>query len=126
MSEQATELFISAKEADLERADRKDQIDLIVAQQRAGILAFDEAQDKLAGLGLATREQERAVTKLMREKAQATLLPSRGSLDKMFKAQVIDRDEYLATLQARGYAEKWAARFLQMVEAGQDAGEDAG
>ncbi len=125
VSEQATELFISAKEADLERVDRKDQIDLIVAQQRAGILQFDEAQDKLAGLGLATREQERAITKLQREKAQATLLPSRGSLDKMFKAQVIDKEEYLATLQARGYAKKWAARFLKMVELGQDAGEDA-
>ena len=126
VSEQATELFISAKEADLERTDRKEQIDLIVAQQRAGILQFDEAQDKLAGLGLATREQERAITKLMREKAQATLLPARGSLDKMFKAQVIDSKEYLATLQARGYAKKWAERFLKMVELGQDAGEDAG
>jgi hypothetical protein len=124
VSEQATDLFIGAKEADLERTDRKEQIDLIVAQQRAGVLQFDEAQDKLAGLGLETREQERAVTKLLREKAQKTLLPSRGSLDKMFKAQVIDREEYLVTLQARGYAEKWAARFLQMVEAGQDAGED--
>lgn len=124
VSEQATELYLSAKEADLERADRKDQIDLIVAQQRAGLLKFDEAQDKLAGLGLATREQERAVTKLLREKAQATLLPARGSLDKMLKAGVIENDEYLATLQARGYAEKWAARYLQMVELGQDAGED--
>ena len=124
VSEQATELYIGAKEADLERADRKDQIDLIVAQQRAGTLAFDEAQDKLAGLGLETREQERAVTKLLREKAAKTLLPARGSLDKMFKAQVIDREEYLATLQARGYAEKWAGRFLQMVEMGKDAGED--
>jgi hypothetical protein len=125
VSEQATELYIGAKEADLERADRKDQIDLIVAQQRAGILEFEEAQDKLSGLGLATREQERAVTKLMREKAQATLLPARGSLAKMFTAQVIDRKEYLATLQARGYSEKWAERFLQMTELGQDAGEDA-
>ena len=124
VSEQATELFISAKEADLERIDRKAQIDLIVAQQRAGILKFDEAQDKLAALGLATREQERAVTKLMREKAEATLLPSRGSLDKMLKAQVIDGKEYLATLQARGYAKKWAERFLKMVEMGQDAGQD--
>ena len=124
VSEQATDLFIGAKEADLERADRKDQIDLIVAQQRAGILQFDEAQDKLAGLGLETREQERAVTKLLREKAAKTLLPSRGSLDKMFGAQVIDRKEYLATLQARGYAEKWASRFLQMAERGQDAGQD--
>ena len=125
VSEQATELFISAKEADLERADRKDQIDLIVAQQRAGILQFDEAQDKLSGLGLATREQERAITRLMREKAQATLLPSRSSLAKMFTAQVIDRKEYLATLQARGYSKKWSDRFLKMVELGQDAGEDA-
>ena len=124
VSEQATELFISAKEADLERVERKDQIDLIVAQQRAGILQFDEAQDKLSALGLATREQERAVTKLMREKAKATLLPSRGSLDKMLKAQVIDGKEYLATLQARGYAKKWAERFLKMVEMGQDAGQD--
>ncbi|KKL56809.1 hypothetical protein LCGC14_2241680, partial [marine sediment metagenome] len=124
VSEQATELFIGAKEADIERADRKDQIQLIVDQQRAGILQFDEAQDKLSGLGLETREQELAVTKLLREKAKATLLPPRGSLDKMFKAQVIDREEYLATLQARGYSEKWAARFLQMVELGLDAGEE--
>ena len=125
VSEQATELFISAKEADLERTDRKEQIELVIAQQRAGILKFDEAQDKLAGLGLATREQERAITKLLREKAQATLLPARGSLDKMLKAQVIDSKEYLATLQARGYADKWAKRYLKMAELGQDAGQDA-
>jgi hypothetical protein len=124
VSEQATELFISAKQADLERADRKEQIDLIVAQQRAGAIRFDEAQDRLAGLGLATREQEKAVTRLLREKAQKTLLPPRGSLDKMFKAQVIDREIYLDTLQTRGYSLQWSERFLQMVELGQDAGED--
>lgn len=125
VSEQATDLFISAKQADLERADRKDQIALIISQQRAGVLAFDEAQDKLSGLGLETREQELAVTKLLREKAQTTRLPARGSLDKMFKADVIDKEVYLATLQLRGYSEVWAGRFLQMVEQGIDAGEDA-
>ena len=124
VSEQATDLFIGAKEADLERIDRKEQIQLIIDQQRAGILQFDEAQDKLAGLGLETREQERAITKLLREKAQVTRIPPRGSLDKMFKAQVIDREEYLATLQLRGYSEIWAGRFLQMAELGLDAGED--
>lgn len=124
VSEQATDLFISAKEADIERADRKDQIALIISQQRAGVLQFDEAQDKLSGLGLETREQELAVTKLLREKAQTTRLPPRGSLDKMFKADVIDREVYLATLQLRGYSETWAGRFLQMAESGLDAGED--
>lgn len=124
VSEQATDLFISAKEADIERSDRKAQIQLIVDQQRAGILQFDEAQDKLAGLGLETREQELAITKLLREKAVKTLLPPRGTLDKMFKAQVISKEDYLATLQLRGYSEIWAGRFLQMVEMGVDAGED--
>ena len=124
VSEQATELFIRAKEGDLERADRKAQIDLIVNQQRAGVLKFEEAQDKLSGLGLETREQELAVTKLLREKADVTRLPARGSLDKMFIAQVIDEEEYLDTLQLRGYSEVWAGRFLQMVRLGVDAGED--
>jgi hypothetical protein len=124
VSEQATDLYMSAAEADLERADRKAQVDLVIAQQRAGVITFEQAEDKLAQLGLATREQERAVTKLQREKAQKTLLPSRAVLDKMLKAQVIDRDEYLATLQARGYAEKWASRFLTLVEVGVDAGEE--
>lgn len=124
VSEQATDLFIGAKEADLERVDRKEQIQLIIDQQRAGILKFEEAQDKLAGLGLETREQERAITKLLREKAQVTQIPPRGSLDKMFKAQVINREEYLATLELRGYSEIWAGRFLQMAELGIDAGED--
>ncbi len=116
VSEQAADLFIGAKEADLERADRKDQIQLILDQQGAGILQFDEAQDRLAGLGLETREQERAVTKLLRQEARLTQLPSRGELDRMLKAGVIPREEYLATLQRRGYAEKWATRFLQLVE----------
>ena len=124
VSEQATDLFIGAKEADLERADRKEQIQLIIDQQRAGILKFEEAQDKLAGLGLETREQERAITKLLREKAQVTRIPPRGSLDKMFKADVIDREEYLATLELRGYSQTWAGRFLKMAEMGIDAGED--
>lgn len=124
VSEQATDLFILAKEGDLERADRKARISLIVNQQRAGVLQFDEAQDKLAGLGLETKEQELAVTRLLREKEQTTRLPARGSLDKMFTAQVIDRKVYLDTLQLRGYSETWAGRFLKMVELGIDAGED--
>ena len=124
VSEQATDLFIQAKEGDLERADRKARIALIINQQRAGVLKFEEAQDKLAGLGLETKEQELAVTKLLREKEQTTRLPARGSLDKMFTAQVIDREVYLDTLQLRGYSEVWAGRFLKMVELGIDAGED--
>ena len=124
VSEQATDLFIQAKEGELERADRKAQVTLIVNQQRAGVLKFEEAQDKLGGLGLETKEQELAVTRLLREKAETTRLPARGSLDKMFTAQVIDEEEYLDTLQLRGYSEVWAGRFLEMVRLGVDAGED--
>ncbi len=51
-------------------------------------------------------------------------LPARGSLDKMFVAQVITEEDYLATLELRGYSEVWAGRFLEMVKLGIDAGED--
>jgi len=118
VSEQAASLFISAEEMDIERADRKDQVSLILEQANAGLLSFEDAQDQLSTLGLETVEQERVIIKLLRQEAARTRLPTRARLDKMLEAGLISEIDFLATLQKQGFARIWAERELELIKRG--------
>jgi len=116
ISADESELYLSSSEMDQQRAERKDQIALVIDQARAGILTFNEAQDRLNGLGLETREIDQAITQLVRIQAGNTKLPSRADLDRMVKAGLISDAEYRDTMARLGYATKWADRFLTLAK----------
>lgn len=113
-SDATAAIFVEATRLDQERDDRKAQTDLILDQAQAGILTFVEAQDKLGQLGLEPIELQRAVTTLERRRAAATRLPTKSQLDQMLAAGLIDKSEYLITLERLGFAPFWAERFLSL------------
>lgn len=116
VSDDAAELFLESKEMDLERSDRNDQKTLIIEQSRVGQISFQEAQDALAGLGLETVEQERAIVKLVRQEASKTRLPTRANLDNFLEAGLIEDAEYLETMARLGFTRKWSDRFLTIAK----------
>ncbi len=113
---EAAQLYLNASDADEERSDRKTETALIIELAEAGSLGWDEAEDKLRGLGLETREVERAVTKLLRARQRKTKLPSKGDADAFFVAHLLTKDEYEDLLGRIGYSPKWTRMYLQIAE----------
>lgn len=114
MPESEARIFIEAENLERERQDRKAQKELVIEQAKAGALTFDEAYDRLSGLGFEPEELNRAVTEIHRARAMATKLPTRDELDKMLARNLITDSEYVEALQRIGYAPFWAQRFLRL------------
>lgn len=115
-SEEAADLYLMSVDMDEERQTRKDETALILDRAKAGLITFDQAQDKLATLNLETRELSKAKTKLIRQQAQLTKLPSKTDLDKMLSKDIIGVDEYKETMQLLGYSELWTNRYYQLIK----------
>lgn len=112
---EAAQLYLDASDAGEERSERKTETALLIELAQAGSLTFDEAEDKLRGLGLETKEVERAVTKLLRARQRKTRLPSKGDADAFFAAGLLKDPEYEDLLGRIGYSPKWTAMYLQLV-----------
>lgn len=116
ISRDAATLFLDASELELQRKERKDEIELILDQAQTGVLTFEEAQDNLNGLGLETLEIALALAELNKREARRTKQPSRGDLDKMFKAGLITDEEYLDNVRRLGFTTFWATKYLALIE----------
>jgi hypothetical protein len=115
LSVASAELFLESAELDLQRQQRKDEISIILDQAEFGTITFEEAQDKLNGLGLETLEIELALLKLRQQEARRNKLPSQAQLTKMLQGGIIQKGEYLETLQRLGFSQLWAKRLLKLV-----------
>lgn len=114
---EATELYLSSVDADEERSERKTETAMLIELAIAGTITFDEAEDKLRGLGLETKEVERAVTKLLRARQRKTRLPTKGDADAFLVAGLIKDLEYEDLLGRIGYSPKWTTMYLQLAKA---------
>lgn len=114
---EAASLYLDSVDSTEERKDRKIETDLVIELAEAGTLGWDEAQDKLRGLGLETKEVERAITRLLRAQQRMTKIPSKADADGLLTAGLINDGEYLDVLSRNGYAPRWAKLFLQKVRA---------
>jgi len=115
LSPEAINLYLTAIDMDEQRAERKEEINLILAKQKAGLIEFDKAQADLAELGLEQREYDKALAQLIRQATVKTRLPSKSDLDKMVKAEIIPLTTYTDTLLLLGYSEVWADRYTQLI-----------
>jgi len=113
-TEDATELFLLQRELEVERSTRREEIQLVLDQVRGGAVTFEQAQDRLGGLGLEPAELAKATVSLLREAERLTTIPPRGDLDKMLKGQLINKDQYVEALNRRGFSRFWADRYLQL------------
>lgn len=115
--EDGTELFITQRELEIERAERHAVIGLVTDQARAGAITFEEAQDRLGEMGLEPAELAKAVGRLLREQERQTSIPPRGDLDKMLAAELISDAAYIDALQRRGFTRFWAENYLALTRA---------
>lgn len=118
-TDQVIDLLMEGAELDIEREERAAEKDLIIEQAKAGILSFDEAQDRLSGIGLETLERTKAINALVRAQAAATRLPTKADLAKFLKGAIINQAEYLDGMQRLGFSQLWAGRFHALVTAGE-------
>lgn len=113
----AAALFIQAADFDIERKDRKQQVDIVFDRFKFGAITFVEANDQISGLGLETAEAQLARLDLVRLREQQTKLPSRADLDKFVKGNIISDAEYLNVMERHGYSDLWAGRYLEAANA---------
>lgn len=115
LSPEAANLYLTAIDMDEQRAERREEINLILAKQKAGLIDYDRAQGDLAELSLEQREYDKALAQLIRQATVKTKLPSKGDLDKMVKADIIPIETYTDTLILLGYSQVWADRYTQLI-----------
>lgn len=113
---EAATLYVDAIDMEDQRAERKSSADLIIEQSEAGTLTFEEAQDKLRGLGLETVEVEKALTRLLRAAQRKVKLPSQADGEGFFVKGLIQRAEYEDLLSRLGYAPKWRTAYAAQAE----------
>ena len=115
LSTEAANLYLTSIDINEERQERKAETALILDRAKAGLVTFEEAQDKLAALNLESRELAKALTRLIRVKAQRTKLPTKADLDKMLIKEIINDTTYKDTLQLLGYSEVWTDRLHKLI-----------
>jgi hypothetical protein len=117
----AAELYVQSSDLRIERAARKESVQLILDRYAAGAVTQDEAVGQLTALNLTGREIQRAIVGLESRKASGTKLPSRTEAEAMVKAGALDAEGYVELLSRLGYAPVWARRFLAVLEGKLDA-----
>ena len=116
LSSEAANLYLTSVDMNEQRLERKADTSLILDRAKAGLITFEQAQDKLSSLNLETRELSKALTKLIRQQAQRTKLPTRADLDKMLLRNIIDDATYKDTLQLLGYSDVWTDRLYKLIK----------
>jgi hypothetical protein len=112
LTDEAASIYLDSVDVDEERAERKAETDIIVAQAEAGAITFAEAQDRLNGLGLETLEVEKALTKLARSEKARVKLPSREDGERFLKLGLITGLGYRDLLLRLGYSPQWADVYV--------------
>ena len=92
--------------------DRKDDIDFVVGQAKAGTIDFEQAQSDLVALGLSDRERDKALSSVVRSKDRATRLPTKKELTGWLSSGLITEDRARAVFGDMGYAREWVDLYL--------------
>lgn len=116
VGELAAQVYLEHADLVVHLAERKANTELVLEQAKAGILTYDQAQDRFAHLGLTSTETIKALTQLNKIRATQTQLPSRADLDKFIKNDLLTDAEYLATMQLNGYSLGWATKYLTLAK----------
>lgn len=110
----AAELFILGADFDIERAERRSDLELILDQFRFAGATFTESADAILALDLEAKERELALLDLEKVSQVETRLPSKADLDKFLANGIIENKFYVEMLERLGYPAVWADRYLQL------------
>lgn len=119
--EDETEIILDREDIRVARAARKEAKDSIVEQATARTIDMQQAGDRLAQAGLTTSEVLNTLTTIQRKLDTQTARPTKADLAKFAKLGIINPAEYHSELRALGYSKMWADRYVQLLEAGEDA-----
>jgi hypothetical protein len=122
---EASGLYLDSVDYATERAERKAETDLVVAQAEAGVISFAEAEDRLNRLGLEVGELQKARVRLTRSEQGRVKLPSLGDGVKFFRQGLITAAGLFDLLLRLGYSNAWASVYvasaMREVESAQNA-----
>ena len=118
IGEVARDVFLTVAELDIDRDERKDEVDTLMTEFENGVKSNLEVRIALNGLPLSTLENEKAQLKLRKISAKKVKLPSKADLDKLFKNALIDADDYEDQLERIGYPDTWIRKYRQLIEGG--------
>lgn len=116
----AAELFLMDADLTIERKERKDNIALVLARFKNGIITYELALNEISGLNLEERERNKVSIELLKIREDLHKLPSRADLDKFLKADLVSDEEYIQTMVLNGYTLYWAQKYLEL-NTGQEA-----
>lgn len=101
---------------DIDQAEeaRDIQVQTTLRRFRSGAIDYNTAVEQLDALDLAPVERNRQLATVEAELLSRIHLPNRAELDKLYQANIIDRDIYIGELQRLGWPEIWAERWAQL------------
>jgi len=107
--------YVQREQAKLAREEIDDQVKYIKELYVHREITAPEASSRLTGLGLASGEIERNLTTWTIARESGTERPSRATLDKFFKRDVITETEYVSGLRVLGYQEQYVEQYLASI-----------
>jgi len=115
-SDNAVELYLFNADTDEQLKERKQQTQIIIDKYKNNALSFNEAEDAIYRIGLSTPETEIALNKIVGVAESRITIPSKEDLAKFVKKGIIKDDEYIANMQAHGFSNVWAKRYLKLIK----------
>lgn len=115
IGEDARSIYLFAANVDIAATDKKDALTAIESQFKLGVMSLPEAINEIRLLPLTEGEISKALLKLTKASADSVKMPSKADLDKMFLADIIDKDEYEQQLERLNYTPTWIKRYIELL-----------
>ena len=107
----AADLFISQRQLERQRRERKALIESVVELATGAVISLPEAQDSLFSAGLTAVEIALAVQQILRRRSSRDRLPTIAELTKMRQAAIIDGEQWRDAMAGHGFPDVWINRL---------------
>lgn len=94
---------------------KKDHVATLKAEVSLGTKTISDAINELAQSGFSATEIERIQVTLHQQRKAASKIPSIADLTKMYKNTILTGPDFLAAIQASGYAPPWDQRMYDLL-----------
>ena len=110
-----SETIILLAELRKEQRAQDMQIDVVKRQFANETIDYNTAVTRLDEIGIPALKRDLLLAQFETERLSQVRLPTRSELDRMVKAGLVGRDEYIEQLRGIGYSDVWAERFYQLI-----------
>ncbi len=113
---EAAESMLDLTDLQLASAERAAEVDLIVAEVKAGVIGYDDAVALLSSMGATAIETNKALARIATALKDTTKLPGEATILDLFKFGLIPRAAASDALGLLGYSAGWAELIIQLKE----------